>query len=371
MTVRSLSVGVVTAMGRVVLVLAVLCVIALSTPAVAQAQPAKPPAPITRCTLNDPRLGTLSGFTTGRGRWYAVTAGGEQSVVSVLRRNCTVERQIIGPTDPFDVQDLGRAQNGTLVLADGGDRNLVRDTVALIALTPDGATTLYRLTYPDRKHHAAAFLLGANGTPYFITQSTTGKSAAYAPTRQLKSPGPTPMRKVATITLTPTKTPGGPGPTKKSSVTITGGAVSPDGTVVALRTYTDAYLYPAPRGNIVKALTTEPVRVPLPDEAQGEAIAFARNGNLLSAPGRTGQPVRAIVNATDLVRINEASQQNAGQRPPESAPPRALTPPGDTVQQGIPVVPAVGIAILLVLLVLGGLRWYSGRSRRSYYSPFR
>jgi hypothetical protein len=361
-------------MRRAVLVLALLCVMALSIPAAVQAQPAKPPEPITRCTLADPRLGALSGFTTGRGRWYAVTAGGEQSVVSVLRRNCTVERQIVGPTDPFDVQDLGRAQNGTLVLADGGDRNRVRDTVALIALTPDGATTLYRLTYPDGTHHAAAFLLGANGTPYFITQSTTGKSAAYAPIRQLRSPGPTPMRKVATITLAPTGTRGGPPPAKTSSVTITGGAVSPDGKVVALRTYTDAYLYPAPRGDVVKALATDPVRVPLPDEAQGEAIAFARNGNLLSAPGRTGQPVRAIVDATDLVgrgATPEANQRQPAQQP-ESVQPRPLTPPGGTtVQQGIPIVPAAGIAVLLVLAVLGALRWHTGRSRRSSYRTLR
>jgi hypothetical protein len=354
-------------MRRAVLGLTLLCLIALPIPAAAQAQP-EPPAPITKCTLDDPRLGALSGFTTGRGRWYAVTAGGEQSVVTVLRRDCTVLRQIVGPTDPFDPQDLGRAQNGTLVLADGGDRNLVRDTVALIALTPNGETTLYRLTYPDGKHHAAAFLLGANGTPYFVTQSTAGKSAAYAPIRQLASPGPTPMRKVATITLTPTGTRGGPLPAKTGSVTITGGAVSPDGKVVALRTYTDAYLYPAPDGNVVKALTAEPVRVPLPNEAQGEAIAFARNGTLLSAPGRTGQPVRAIANAADLVAPNLAPGRANQGKAPESAAPRPLTPASDaTVQQGIPVVPAAGVTILLMLAVLGGLRWRAGRTRRSYY----
>jgi hypothetical protein len=358
-------------MRRAVLSLALMCLIALPIPAAAQAQPAQPPAPTTKCTMADPRLGALSGFTTGRGRWYAVSAGGEQSVVSVLRRDCTVERQIVGPTDPFDVQDLGRAQNGTLVLADGGDRNRVRDTVALIALTPAGTTTLYRLTYPDGKHNAAAFLLGANGTPYLVTRTTTGKSAAYAPVRQLQSPGPTPMRKVATITLTPTSTRGGPRPAKTSSVTITGGAVSPDGKVVALRTYTDAYLYPAPDGNVVKALTADPVRVPLPNEPQGEAIAFARNGTLLSAPGRTGQPVRAIPNATDLVGPDapgKADQLRPGQQAPESVPPRPLTPPGGTtVQQGVPIVPAAGVAILLVLAVLGGLRWRTTRSRRTYY----
>lgn len=52
---------------------------------------------------------------------------------------------------------------------------------------------------------------------------------------------------------------------------MTCGGVSADGTVAALRTYSDVYLYSAPDGHIASALTTTaPVRVPLPSQLQGE-----------------------------------------------------------------------------------------------------
>ncbi|WFR71472.1 hypothetical protein P9209_21400 [Prescottella defluvii] len=78
--------------------------------------------------------------------------------------------------------------------------------------------------------------------------------------------------------LGPAHTPGGPVPVGGSTL-VTGGAVSADGTVAALRTYTDVYLYSAPDGNLVRALTTTtPVRVALPNQPQGEAIAFTPDG---------------------------------------------------------------------------------------------
>jgi hypothetical protein len=340
---------------------------------VAHAQPVEPPSPTVRCTMTDPRLAALSGFTADRKHWYAVNAGGDKSIVYVLGKDCAVQREIVGATDPFDVQDLGRTRDGTLLLGDGGDRHLVRTTAALIALTPQGASTLYRLSYPDGRHQSAALLVGANGTPYFVTKSRSGTAGVYAPGAPLKSPGPTPMKKVASITLTPTDTPGGPLPTRVGSVTITGGAVGRNGTVVALRTYTDVYLYPAPDRNIEKALTGTPLRVPLPNEAQGEAIAFDTNGGLLSAPGRTDQPIRAIPGATELIieqatRAQAAQRQAAQQKAPQTAQPRPPTPLGSgTTSQNIPIVPAAGIVILLIMAILGALRWRTTRSRRVFY----
>ena len=66
-----------------------------------------------------------------------------------------------------------------------------------------------------------------------------------------------------------------------SNVLVTGGAVSADGHVMALRTYTDAYVYSAPDGDVLAALKRTPVRVPLPGEKQGEAIAFQPDGTLV------------------------------------------------------------------------------------------
>lgn len=352
-------------------VLAVTLLLGLAIPAqAAAAESAAPAKPANKCTMKDPKLAELSGLYADKDRWYAVNDGGDKATVVVLKKNCTVERQIVGQTDPFDVEDLGRAPDGTFLLADGGDNNLERTTAALISLSPAGKSTLFRLTYPDGKHDAEALLVGANGAPYFITKEP-GNAGVYSPIRQLKSPGPTPLKKVATIKLAATDTPGGPVPGKIGSRTVTGGAVSPDGKVVAVRTYTDAYLYAAPDKDVVKALNTKPVRVPLPNEAQGEAIAFEGDGSLVAASEKVGQPIQLVAKATSLVGggAPPPAQQSASQKPPES---EAPAPAGglasnNVEKQGIPIVPAAAVGILLVMGVLASLRWRTSRSRRRFY----
>ena len=42
------------------------------------------------------------------------------------------------------------------------------------------------------------------GTPYIITKDVLGSSRVYRPAQPLTSPGPTPLEKVATISLLPT-----------------------------------------------------------------------------------------------------------------------------------------------------------------------
>jgi hypothetical protein len=56
----------------------------------------------------------------------------------------------------------------------------------------------------------------------------------------------------------------------------TGGDVSADGSLVAVRTYEAIWLWPRRDGQrVADALTGLPCSVPSPDEAQGEAVAFS------------------------------------------------------------------------------------------------
>ncbi|TVS99466.1 esterase-like activity of phytase family protein [Amycolatopsis bartoniae] len=257
-------------------------------------------APTTVCTVSDKRITELSGLVSDGQRWYAINDGGTKLQVFVLGRDCAVQRVITNSLDPYDVEDLARASDGTLWLSDTGDNDKKRETVALEALTPQGKATLYRLTYPDGQHDGEALLLDRAGTPYLVTKTPFGDSGIYRPAAQLQSPGPTPLEKVGTLDFRTTDTPGGP-VAGFGSVLVTGGATSADGTVVALRTYTDAYLYSAPDGDIAAALKREPVRVPLPNEKQGEALAFEPDGTLLSGGEGVGQPIKAVRGATALV----------------------------------------------------------------------
>ena len=235
--------------------------------------------------------------------------------------------------------------DGRLWLADLGDNSRNRQTVALVSLHPEsGAGDLYRLRYPDGPQDAETLLLSADGEPVVVTKSLFGPSGIYRPAgartvTELESPGPTDLERVGTLALGPTETPGGPIPGASSSM-ITGGAVSEDGTVAAVRTYTDVYLFHAPDRDIVAALLSGPdLRIAVPGEPQGEAIAFTADGDLLTASevdSATGEqpPVRIVRGVTDLFVAD--SPEDAGDEELSTA--------------VLPVVGAVAAAVVVLAL---------------------
>jgi len=316
------------------------------------------PEPEVRCVIDDPRLEELSGLAADSTHLYAVNDGGTRLEVAVLGDDCRVRDLITAPTDPYDVEDLALGPDGTFWLGDTGDNRGQRETVALHALSRAGTSVLYRLTYPDGPRDAEALVVDREGTPYIITKDVLGSSRVYRPAQPLTSPGPTPLEKVATISLLPTRTPGGP-VGMAGSVLITGAALSSDGSVVAVRTYTDAYLYPVTEGDIVAAFSREPVRVPLPHERQGEAIAFTPDGTLLSASERRGEPLRAVPDAVGLVGDASAGVEERGTG---TTPETAEDGPTESTEHGsgLGVVPSFLIAIALAAVLLAGF----GRRRR-------
>jgi hypothetical protein len=301
-------------------------------------------APESVCTVTDKRVAELSGLVADADHWYAMNDGGSKVTLYVLTKKCAVERVISNPMDPYDPEDLARTPDGTFWLSDTGDNDHKRTTVALIALTPAGKATLYRLTYPDGAHDTEALLFDRNKVPYLIAKNPLGIADIYRPTGPLASPGPTPLEHVGAIRLAPTDTPGGPVAAGIGSVLVTGAASTADGSVVAIRTYTDAYLYRVPDGDLLAALGKEPVRVPLPNERQGEAIAFEPDGALLSGSEGVGEPIRIVPGAVDLVAPKPAPSTPAG-----AAPGAAAAAPASG-KSGLPALPA----IVLTVVILGG-----------------
>nr|WP_143218847.1 hypothetical protein [Actinokineospora bangkokensis] len=332
-------------------------------PAAAQGQP----APVDACTTSDKRLGELSGLVSDGERWFAVNDGGTRSQVFVLDpRTCAVERVISGPVDPYDVEDLARGADGTFWLSDTGDNNRKRETVALIALTPAGKTTLHRLTYPDGPHDTEALLLAKDGTPYLVAKSPFGVSDVYRPAGPLATPGPTALEHLGALTVDSTTTQGGPVAPSIGSMAVTGGSVSADGTVVALRTYTDAYLFAAPDGDVGAALLQgEPVRIPLPGEKQGEAIALQPDGSLVSASEGVGEPVKVVAGATALLAGDkpEDDQQRAGATPGTAAPASDQPRAAANGSSGLSTIPALGVTGVVVAGILYLMHRRAARKR--------
>jgi hypothetical protein len=236
--------------------------------------------PSVRCQITDARLAELSGLVAVGDQVLAMNDGGEQAVVHLVDAACQIVDVHSAPIDPYDPEDLALGADGTVWLADTGDNNLTRTTVALLALRPDGRTGVYRLTYPDGPHDAEALLLAPDGTPYLVTKEVLGASSVYRPAAPLVDGGTVAMDKVASVNVTLTGTPGGP-VGRAGQLLITGGAVSSDGTRLALRTYTDAYVWPLVGSDVVTALAGEPVRLALPESPQGEAISFTADNTAL------------------------------------------------------------------------------------------
>jgi hypothetical protein len=255
-------------------------VLGLAAPAAAEEAVAAAAPPSTRCQITDHRLAELSGLVAVGDQVLAMNDGGQQAVVYLLDAACQVVDVHSAPIDPYDPEDLALGADGTVWLADTGDNNLTRTTVALIALRPDGTTGVHRLTYPDGPHDTEALLLAPDGTPYLVTKAVLGASSVYRPAAPLVDGGTVAMVEVASVNMTLTGTPGGP-VGRAGQLLITGGAVSADGSRLALRTYTDAYVWPLVGSDVVAALAGEPVRVALPESPQGEAISFTSDNAAL------------------------------------------------------------------------------------------
>jgi hypothetical protein len=306
------------------------------------------PPPETRCTVDDPRLVELSGLAVvGDGIWAMADGGRRVELHRLDPGTCAVVESRTAKVDPYDAEDLAVGPDGSLWVGDTGDNEQRRSTVALIVVPARGEPELHRLTYPDGPHDAEALLVDARGVPTVVTKSV-GAAGIYQPEGPLDGVGPTPLVHVGDLALPSSTTTGGP-IGGLGSRTVTGGAMTADGRVVALRTYTDAWLFAVPDGGTVAdALRTAPVQVPLPDEPQGEAVAFEPDGTLLSGSETRVVPgeLRAVPGATALV-ADRLRADNAA--PPAPAAAEEPTPAWQPAAVG------GGVAVGLLLVVAAAL----------------
>lgn len=314
--------------------------------------------PTAVCATSDPRLAELSGLATDGGdRRWAVSDSGSRVRVYELAQDCSVSRVLTGAVDPRDVEDLARAPDGTFWLADTGDNEHARATVALIELSPAGVAEVHRMRYVDGPHDAEALLMDRAGVPLIVTKEPFAPAGIYRPERPLTGPGRSPeapvaLSRVGQVVLPRSETVGGP-VAGVGTRTITGGTTSRDGTVAALRTYTDAWLYAVPDGDLLAALQSAPVQIPLPGEPQGEAIAFDGRGTLLSGSetrfGVVGR-LRTVTGAATSASNTDTGDAGAGE-PQRTEPDPAGGPSSGVLFGGA----AALIGVAAVVMVAGVL----------------
>jgi len=241
------------------------------------------------CTVDDPRAIELSGLVATPDGFVSIVDSQfdtDQVVIVYLDDQCRVVSTAGYPTTPRDPEDLAVAPDGAVWVADIGDNITAtqrRQTIALWRIPPEGGPpVIHRLTYPDGPHDAEALLFAADGTPVVVTKELGDTSYVYQASGALEpdTAQGVPMSLVGEFHPVITGAPNDLG--RLAEMMVTGATTSPDRTRVALRTYTTAYEWDVPDGDVAKAITTTPPRVtPLPDEPQGEAIAYTVDGQTL------------------------------------------------------------------------------------------
>jgi hypothetical protein len=258
--------------------------------------------PATRCTVDDRRLGQISGLAERADGFAVVNDTGPiiwrlDDTCRPIRRTVLVVPRPHDPAasppggKPFDTEDIATDASGAFWIGDIGGNTTYRTAVSLYRWMPGTATTAvtrYDLAYPDGAHDAEALLLGHDGRVVIVTKTRyiAGVYLAQAPLRpvsHLQLVGGFDVRKFCPSCH------GG-------SVLVTGGAVSKDGTRLALRTYDRAFEWYAPSGDIVGAiLHATPQQILLPPSRQGEAIAYTDDARtLLTATERVPAPIGAV-----------------------------------------------------------------------------
>jgi hypothetical protein len=245
------------------------------------------------CSVDTALTGLTGLVATADG--YAVVNGansGDTLKVYVLDGGCKRSRSFGYPSTALDPEDVQIDTKGNYWVADTGTsgNGSGRPRIAVWKMTPEGKGTIYRFSYPDGTvPEVQAMVLGGDGLPVFVTKNASGPATVYVPTGTLDAATggrSVTLRKAGQFTPQKTGTANKLGPAGQTPVT--GGATSPDGKKVVLRTFSDAYEWDVTGGNVVAAITAGTPRItPLPNEDQGVGIAYSHDGKqflTLAAP---------------------------------------------------------------------------------------
>ena len=129
------------------------------------------------------------------------------------------------------------------------------------------------LSYPDGAHNAETLMVDPLSADLFIvTKAGSGASKVF------RAPGPIAMG--ASIVLTQVADLAfGSGALSGSPLT-TAGDIAPNGDRIAIRTYSDVFVWRRPKGaTVATALATDPCPSPHHAEPQGEALGFTADGS--------------------------------------------------------------------------------------------
>ena len=271
--------------------------------------------PTVAFSFADPRISESSGLAGSSAPGLVFThndSGDEARFFAVGEDGRTRTTYVLPGVQARDWEDIARGPDeqgrSSLWIGDIGDNGAERDRGILVhrvlepgpsdqeAVTTEPPTS-FRLRYPDGPRDAEGLVVHPRtGRLYVVTKPLGGPAEVYAAPQPLDPDGPNVLEPVAEARVDGTGTPGGPGIGSLAQLLVTAADISPDGSRVAVRTYTDLYEWSVAGDDVAGAFAGEPVVTPLPPTEQGEGLAYTADGTavLVSSEG-VGAPVHRLV----------------------------------------------------------------------------
>ncbi len=275
--------------------------------------------------VTNDRLTEASGLVASRTHpdvlWSHNDGGLTPGVFAVAPDGVDLGFHRLDGVDAVDVEDIALVRAGggdDILLADIGDNARVRDSITVFRFSePDPAvvgdvTDVERLefVYPDGAHNAEVLLVDDAAGLVVIVTKEQGRAADGAPNDfgntlpslvfegAIDGHGAGPVELVAAGQVDMPRLEGLARASGTHPATLlgfggvpTGGDVSADGALIALRTYEAVWLWSREPGqSIAEALAGEPCEVGTAPEAQGEAVAFS-GGGLVTLGEGVNQPL--------------------------------------------------------------------------------
>jgi hypothetical protein len=236
------------------------------------------------CRLADPRIRESSGIAaspTAKDVFYTHNDSGDTARFFrfTAKGEVTGAFQVSGAA-ARDWEDMAAAKidgRPWLYLGDIGDNAASREEIVVYRVaepTAEASVAIdqkYTLKYPDGAHNAECLMVHPKTGDLYIVTKVSSKPAQVFWLPKPERSGEYGLNQIGTVKIEV--------PMSQARL-ITGGAISPDGKFVVVRTYLQAYEFSAPaRFSDWPKTTPRPIQTNA--EIQGEAITYSQDGKTL------------------------------------------------------------------------------------------
>jgi hypothetical protein len=256
--------------------------------------------PVRLANLEEKKITESSGIVASRRTpgvfWTHNDSGDGPNLFATDKKGRALAAFTVTGATNVDWEDIaagpGKGENATLYIGDIGDNaNNRRDNAVYrvaepeVDLTKAGQTgrtmfvEKFPYVYPDGSHDAETLLVDPrNQEVYIITKTDSGLSGIYRfPTPMVRGLRAT-LEKVGTVKFVNPFVIRG----RNVGKLATGGDISPDGTKIAIRTYTDGFEWTMKPGQTVAdALSGKPITIAVPWLGQYESLCYSLDGKSL------------------------------------------------------------------------------------------